>query len=57
MRIAFALDPQREALLLIGGNKSGVSQKRFYTQLVAKADKLFDAHLVKLKAKRKEKEK
>jgi hypothetical protein len=30
LRIAFAFDPDRSALLLIGGNKSGVGQKRFY---------------------------
>jgi len=57
LRVAFAFDPEREGLLLIGGNKSGVGQKRFYKQLIAKADELFDAHLAKLKAKRKEKEK
>jgi hypothetical protein len=57
LRVAFAFDPEREALLLIGGNKSGVGQKRFYKQLIARADELFDAHLAKLKAKRKEKEK
>ena len=48
-------DRQREAVLLIGGSKSGVSQKRFYKQLIAKADELFDAHLAKLMGKRKEK--
>ena len=45
LRIAFAFDPKRVAILLVGGNKSGTSQKRFYKQLVAKADALFDAHL------------
>ena len=56
-RVAFAFDPDRAGLLLIGGNKSGVSQKRFYRQLIARADELFDAYLARLKAKRKEKEK
>jgi hypothetical protein len=53
LRIAFAFDPERTALLLVAGNKSGVSQKRFYKRLIAKADELFDAHLANLKAKRK----
>ena len=53
LRIAFAFDPNRSAILLLGGNKSGVSQKRFYKQLIAKADALFDAHLAALKAKKK----
>jgi hypothetical protein len=30
LRIAFAFNPDRSAILLLGGNKSGVSQKRFY---------------------------
>lgn len=53
LRIAFAFDPERAAILLVAGDKSGVSQKRFYKRLIAKADELFDAHLAKLKAKRK----
>jgi hypothetical protein len=55
MRIAFALDPERTAKLLVGGNKAGVAQKRFYRQLIAKADKLYDAHLCKLKEQKKRK--
>jgi hypothetical protein len=55
LRIAFAFDPERVAILLVAGNKAGVGQKRFYKRLIAKADELFDAHLAKLKAKRKAK--
>ncbi len=51
LRVAFAFDPTRAAILLLGGNKSGTGQRRFYKQLVAKADGLFDAHLAKLKRK------
>ncbi len=39
----------------MAGNKAGVNQKRFYKRLIQKADKLFDAHLAKLKDKRKRK--
>ena len=53
MRIAFAFDPERAAILLVAGDKSGVGQKRFYKQLIAKADELFDAHLATWKAKKK----
>jgi hypothetical protein len=49
-RAAFAFDPQRKAILLVAGDKSGGSQKRFYKQLIAKADRRFSAHLEKLKA-------
>lgn len=52
LRIAFAFDPNRSAILLIGGNKSGMSQPRFYKQLIAKADTLYDAHLRALKTGR-----
>jgi hypothetical protein len=47
-RVAFAFDPKREAILLIAGDKSGVSERRFYRQLIAKADARFDAHLATL---------
>ena len=48
-RVAFAFDPRRKAILLVAGDKSGGSQKRFYKQLIAKADERFDAHLARLK--------
>ena len=47
-RVAFAFDPERQAVLLIAGNKSGVSEKRFYKQLIRIADKRFNAHLQRL---------
>ena len=53
MRIAFALDPDRAAILLLGGDKSGVNQKRFYKQLIAKADELYNAHVAAIKARKK----
>ena len=53
LRVAFAFDPERTGILLVAGDKSGVSQKRFYKRLIVKADKLFDAHLARLKAKQK----
>src|ERR1700730_5975553 len=50
-RVTFAFDPKRRAILLLAGDKSGVSEKRFYKQLIAKADRRFDAHLARLKHK------
>ena len=43
-RIAFAFDPDRQAILLVGGDKSGGSEKRFYKSLIARADDRFDRH-------------
>jgi len=50
-RVAFAFDPKRRAILLLAGDKSGVSERRFYKQLIAKADRRFDARLARLKHK------
>ncbi|WP_333836110.1 type II toxin-antitoxin system RelE/ParE family toxin [Novosphingobium sp.] len=52
-RTAFAFDPERRAILLVAGDKSGVSQKRFYKQLIAKADSRFSDHLESLKSAKK----
>jgi hypothetical protein len=52
-RLAFAFDPRRRAILLVAGDKSGGSEKRFYRQLITKADERFDAHLGRLKKERK----
>ena len=48
-RLVFAFDPKRKAILLICGDKSGVSEKRFYKELIKQADKRFDRHLLTLK--------
>ena len=48
-RVAFAFDPHRKGILLVCGDKSGGSEKRFYRQLIEKADARFDAHLARVK--------
>jgi hypothetical protein len=52
LRIAFAFDPNRLAIMLLGGNKAGTGQKRFYKQLIAKADEIYDGHLAAIKGKK-----
>ncbi len=47
-RLAFAFDPRRRAILLVAGDKSGGSARRFYRTLVRKADERFDRHLARL---------
>lgn len=47
-RVAFAYDPKRQAILLIAGDKSGVSEKRFYKDLIKKADQRFSRYLKNL---------
>jgi hypothetical protein len=48
-RVAFAFDPKRRAILLVAGDKSGGSEKRFYREFLRKAESRFDAHLERLK--------
>ena len=48
-RVAFAFDPQRQAVLLVADAKGGESDARFYKRLISKADQRFDVHLTRLK--------
>ena len=50
-RVTYAFDPKRHAILLVAGDKSGVSEKRFYKQLILKSDARYNAHLERLKQK------
>ena len=52
-RFAFAFVPSREAIILVGGEKSGGGEKRFYRQLIQKADDRFDEHILSIKQARK----
>jgi len=54
-RVAFAFDTRRRAILLVGGDKSGVSQNKFYRNLIDIADRRFDQHQRAISA-RKEKQ-
>jgi hypothetical protein len=47
LRVLYAFDPRRTAILLIGGDKSG--NDRWYDEFVPLADSLFDEHLAALK--------
>lgn len=53
-RVAFAFDPQRQAILLVGGDKGGVDQRRFYKRLIIVADDRYDEHLGTLTQQSKE---
>jgi len=44
IRVFFAFDPRRIAILLIGGDKAGRT-KRFYKQMVREADRIYQEHL------------
>lgn len=44
LRILFAFDPARQAVLLLGGDKAG-QWREWYAKEVPRADDLFDAYL------------
>jgi hypothetical protein len=47
IRIFYAFDPRRTAILLIGGSKAGV--KRFYEIMLPAAERLYDIYLDELR--------
>ena len=56
-RVLFAFDPQRQAILLLGGDKSGAIGKKsskkdkwskWYEMAIPEADRLYDEHLARL---------
>jgi hypothetical protein len=51
LRVLFAFDPRRAALLLIGGDKT--DNPRWYEEFVPIADDLFDRHLRAIAKERK----
>jgi hypothetical protein len=50
-RVAFAFDPERTAILLVAGEKSGKGQRQFYKRLIQKADTRYTNHLKQLEGK------
>jgi hypothetical protein len=53
-RVAFAFDPQRQAILLVGGDNGVADQRRFYKRLLTVADERYDDHLSTLSQSSKE---
>jgi hypothetical protein len=54
LRVLFAFDPRRTALLLLGGDKT--DDPGWYDRFVPIADAMFDGHLKKLEEEQKKKE-
>jgi hypothetical protein len=44
-RVAFLFDDERKAVLLIGGDKKGKNEKRFYKNLIKQAEKIYQNYL------------
>ena len=43
LRVFYAFDPRRNAVLLLGGNKAG--RKRFYRQIVPRVERIWEQYL------------
>lgn len=50
LRVFYAFDPRRMAILLIGGDKTG--DQRFYERMIPIADALYDEYLIELEKER-----
>lgn len=48
IRICFAFDNSRQAIILCAGNKKGRNEKQFYNNLIKTADEQFRIHLSEL---------
>jgi hypothetical protein len=46
-RVAYIFDPKRKGLLLIGGDKKGKNQKKFYKDLIRDAEQIYTSYLEK----------
>ena len=47
LRVFYAFDPRRSAILLIGGDKTG--DDRFYERMVPIADQLYDLYIAEIR--------
>ena len=44
LRVAFIFDKKRKAVLLIGGDKKGKDEKRFYRNLIKQAEEIYQLY-------------
>lgn len=48
IRVLYAFDPERKAVLIIGGDKGG--DDRFYERLIPQAERLWEDHLARARS-------
>lgn len=53
IRVFFIFDPERNAVLLIGGDKAGSGDKTFYDVMIDQSEKIYGRYLEILKRKKK----
>ena len=52
-RVTYIFDPEQNGLLLIGGDKKGKNEKKFYNDLVKESEQIYTAYLETKKKKEK----
>ena len=45
-RCLYIFDPERQAILLIGGDKRGKNQRKFYRRLIKSAEAIYERYLL-----------
>jgi hypothetical protein len=48
IRVFYAFDPQRDAIVLIGGDKTGISNDRFYRDYIPQAERILREYLAEI---------
>jgi hypothetical protein len=48
IRVFYAFDPQRDAIVLIGGDKTGSSADRFYREYIPQAERILREYLAEI---------
>jgi hypothetical protein len=48
IRVFYAFDPRRDAIVLIGGDKTGISAGRFYREYVPEAERILREYLAEI---------
>jgi len=51
LRVFYAFDPQRDAVVLIGGDKTGISNERFYREYIHQAEQILREYLAEIEEK------
>ena len=54
-RVAYIFDPERNGLLLTGGDKKGKNEKKFYNDIIRESEQVYSAYLEKKSSAMKEK--
>ena len=45
LRVFYAFDPRRDAVLIIGGDKTGQNSHDFYAQMIARSERIWNEYV------------